>query len=129
MNNSTPIIGERKITRLGENSSLLSFCRFWKGEDTMNESDFQKLVIRRLKREFPECVVMKQDAGYKQGVPDIVIFLKDRYAMLEVKRSSKATHRPNQDHYVSKFNDWSYASFVYPENVDQVFGELKEVFT
>ena len=94
----------------------------------MNENTFQRKVIQRLKVEFPECVVMKQDAGYKQGIPDLVIFFHDKYAMLECKKSESASHRPQQDYYISKFNEWAYASFVYPENVDQVFGELKEVF-
>jgi Holliday junction resolvase len=93
----------------------------------MVESEFQRRVIQRLKTEFPDCVVMKQDASYKQGIPDLVIFHKDRYAMLEVKKSAKASHQPQQDYYISKFNDWSFASFVYPENVDQVFEQLKEV--
>lgn len=94
----------------------------------MVESEFQRRVIQRLKTEFPDCVVMKQDASYKQGIPDLVIFYKNRYAMLEVKKSAKANHQPQQDYYISKFNDWSFASFVYPENVDQVFEQLKEVF-
>ena len=30
--------------------------------------------------------------------------------------------------YISKFNDWSYATFVYPENVNYILDELREVF-
>lgn len=95
----------------------------------MDENAFQRKVIRRLKDEFPECVVMKQDASYKQGIPDLVIFFHDKYAMLECKKSQTASHQPWQDYYISKFNKWAYASFVYPENVDQVFGELKEALS
>ena len=94
----------------------------------MNENEFQRKVIKRLKGTFPDCIVMKQDAKYKQGIPDLVVFYKDRYTMLECKKNATAKHQEQQDYYISKFNDWSYASFVYPENVDQVFEELKEVF-
>ena len=88
---------------------------------------FPRKIIQRLKVEFPECVVMKQDPTYKQGIPDLVVFYHDKYAMLECKKSANASHQPQQDYYISKFNDWSYASFIYPENVDQVFKELSEV--
>ena len=94
----------------------------------MNENVFQRKVIQRLKSEFPECIVMKQDATYKQVIPDLVIFHHDKYAMLECKKSATASHQPQQDYYISKIKEWAYASFIYPENVDQVFRELKEVF-
>ena len=48
--------------------------------------------------------------------------------MLECKKSATASHQAQQDYYISKIKKWAYASFIYPENVDQVFRELKEVF-
>lgn len=94
----------------------------------MKESDFQKKVIKRLKEEFPNCVVMKQDATYKQGIPDLVVFFGKHYAMLECKISVTAHHQPWQDYYIRHFNEWSYASFVYPSNLESVIEKLKEVF-
>lgn len=94
----------------------------------MRESDFQKKVIKRLKEEFPNCVVMKQDATYKQGIPDLVVFFGKHYAMLECKISATAHHQPWQDYYIQQFNEWSYASFVYPDNLEKVIERLKEVF-
>lgn len=94
----------------------------------MKESQFQKKLINKLKIIFPDCVIMKQDAKYNQGIPDLVIFYKEKYAMLEVKQSATANHQPNQDYYIQKFNNWSYASFVYPENLDVVLKDLQEVF-
>jgi hypothetical protein len=49
--------------------------------------------------------------------------------MLECKKSASASHQPNQDYYVDKFRKWSYAAFVYPENLDTVLYELQEVFS
>jgi hypothetical protein len=94
----------------------------------MKESVFQKQLINRIKSLFPGCEIMKQDAKYCSGIPDLVIFYKDKYAMLEVKKSKSAHHQPNQDYYIDKFRNWSYASFVYPENIDTVIAELQEVF-
>lgn len=94
----------------------------------MNERDFQKKLIKQLKTMFPGIEIMKQDAGYKSGMPDLVLFYKNHYAMLECKKSADAHHQPKQDYYISKFNDWSYATFVYPENVNYILDELREVF-
>lgn len=100
------------------------------------ESQFQKKLIKKLKDIFPGCVILKNDARYKDNIPDLTIFWKNHYALLEVKRdkesyekSLKDISRKNQEYYINKFNEWSYASFVYPENVDQVLGELKEAFS
>lgn len=95
----------------------------------MKESDFQKKLINKIEFMFPGCEIMKQDAKYKQGIPDLVVFYKEKYAMLEVKKSASANHQPNQDFYINKFRNWSYASFVYPENLNTVLSELQEVFS
>jgi hypothetical protein len=94
----------------------------------MLERDFQKKVITRLKNSFPGCIVMKNDAQLKQGIPDLMVLYSNKWAALEVKKSETAGHRPNQDYNVERMNNMSYASFIYPENEDQVFKELEEVF-
>lgn len=94
----------------------------------MVESEFQKRLKRRLRSEFPDCVIMKQDATQIQGIPDLIILYKDKYAVLEVKKSKTASHRPNQDFYISKFGQYVYASFCYPENVEEVITGLKGWF-
>jgi hypothetical protein len=91
----------------------------------MLESKFQADLIKELKAEFPGCVVLKNDSSYLQGVPDLSIFYKDRWAMLEVKKSANAKHQPNQDYYVNKMSEMSYSAFIYPENKDEVMGTLK----
>lgn len=91
----------------------------------MLESKFQADLIKELKAEFPGCVVLKNDSSYLQGVPDLSIFYKDRWAMLEVKKSANAKHQPNQDYYVNKMSEMSYSAFIYPENKDEVMNTLK----
>lgn len=99
------------------------------------ESNYQHNLIKRLKVIFPEIEILKNDSSYKKSIPDLTLFYKDKYALLEVKRSKKdyekslnEDERKNQEYYINKFNKWSYASFIFPENEDEVILELKEVF-
>lgn len=90
------------------------------------ERDFQAKLIKEIKNEFPGCMVMKTDPTYIQGLPDLLILHNDKWAALEVKRSAKASKRPNQDYYVDKMNGMSFASFIYPENKEDVLDELRK---
>lgn len=94
----------------------------------MLERDYQKKLVKKLKATFPGCIVVKNDAQLKQGIPDLLVLYKDKWVALEVKQSATASHRPNQDGYVERMNEMSYATFIYPENEEAVFKELEEVF-
>lgn len=94
----------------------------------MLENKFQANLIRELKNEFPECIVMKNDSSYIQGIPDLLVLHKDKWASLEVKRSSNASHQPNQDYYVDKMNEMGFSRFVCPENKDNVMTDLRLYF-
>ena len=94
----------------------------------MLENKFQANLIRELKNEFPECIVMKNDSSYIQGIPDLLVLHKDKWASLEVKRSSNASHQPNQDYYVDKMNEIGFRRFVCPENKDNVMTALRLYF-
>lgn len=94
----------------------------------MLESKFQADFIKELKTIFPGSIVLKNDSSYIQGIPDLTIFYKDRWATLEIKKNANAKHQPNQDYYVDKMNEMSYSRFVYPENKKEVINELKDLF-
>lgn len=94
----------------------------------MLENKFQSKLIKELKEEFPGCMVLKNDPTYIQGVPDLLVLYKDRWAGLEVKKSAKAKHQPNQDYYVNKMNEMSYSSFIYPENKEEILNDLRTTF-
>ena len=94
----------------------------------MLERDYQKKLVKKLKEKFPGCIVMKNDAQLKQGIPDLLVLFKDKWVALEVKNSSTARHQPNQDIYVANMNQMSYATFIFPENEEKVFKDLEEVF-
>ena len=92
----------------------------------MKESKFQSDLKKELKKTFPGSIVTKMDSGDIQGIPDLLILYKNKWATLENKRSSKAHKQPNQEYYVNKMNDMSFSRFIYPENKEEVLAELKE---
>lgn len=94
----------------------------------MKESKFQHGLIQKLKTCFPGCMVLKNDAGYIQGVPDLLVLYENKWAALECKKTESAAHQPNQDYYVDTLNKMSFASFVCPENEEEVLCELQSTF-
>lgn len=94
----------------------------------MSESRFQSQLIKELKVIFDGCIVLKNDASYMQGVPDILILYKNKWAMLEVKASLNSPVRPNQEYYVDILDDMSFARFICPENKEEVLNDLQQTF-
>ena len=92
------------------------------------ERDFQSKLIKELKDIFSGCLVMKLDAGYIQGIPDLLILYKNKWAALECKKSSGSSKRPNQEYYVDLLDKMSFARFIYPENKEEVLNDLRKAF-
>ena len=92
------------------------------------ESRFQKKLIDEIKDMFPGCIVLKNDSSYIQGIPDWTIFYRDKWAVLEAKRSMCAARQPNQEYYIDILDQMSFARFVCPENKDEVLYELQLFF-
>lgn len=91
------------------------------------ESGFQDRLIKELKELFPGCMTFKMEQF--QGIPDLLVLYKNKWASLECKKSAKAKRQPNQEYYVEKMNDMSFSRFVYPENKEEVIRDLQRVFT
>lgn len=95
----------------------------------MRENAYQAKLITKISEMFPGSIILKNDANYRQGIPDLLVLFNDRWAALEVKRSSKANVQPNQEYYVSKMNEMSFSSFIYPENESEVLDALQRAFS
>lgn len=95
----------------------------------MTENDYQAKLIKRIKKMFPGCEILKNDSGYKQGILDLTVLHGARWAMLEVKASADAKERPNQGYFVKKLSKMSFASFIYPENEKEVLTALQKALT
>lgn len=94
----------------------------------MLERKYQAELIKKLRRLFPGCVILKNDSGYMQGVPDLILLWNDKWAMLEVKADADSHEQPNQQWHINRLNEMSYAAFVYPENEEEVLDEIQRQF-
>ena len=93
------------------------------------ENQFQRTLVKEIRNHYNnECIVTKLDSGYIQGIPDLLILHKDKWATLECKKSKNAHRQPNQQYYVDKMNKMSFSKFIYPENKEEVLNELRETF-
>lgn len=92
----------------------------------MLESKYQEHLIELLQQEFPGCFILKNDSSYLQGIPDLLVLYKKKWAMLEVKKSAGAAEQPNQAWYVDMLNSMSFAAFIYPENEGEVLHALRQ---
>lgn len=93
------------------------------------EKDYQSGLIKRLKDAFPKALVLKNDAGYLQGIPDLLILNGPKWALLEIKRSATSPDRPNQAYYVV----WSkeigaFGARIFPENESEIVRLLRNHF-
>ena len=61
------------------------------------ESGFQDRLRDEIKELFPGCMIFKMDQI--QGIPDMLILYRDKWAMIENKKSARAKRQPNQEYY------------------------------
>lgn len=94
----------------------------------MLESKFQANLIKDIEDLLPGCIVMKTDPNYIQGIPDLIILWRNRWASLEVKRDKDSNRQPNQDYYVELMNDMSFSRVIYPENKKEVLHAIQQSF-
>jgi Holliday junction resolvase len=90
------------------------------------ESVFQAQLIKELELRFPGCVVLKNDSGYRQGIPDLLVLYQNMWAALEVKASANSPSQPNQQYYVDMLDVMSFAAFIYPENKEDILNDLQQ---
>lgn len=94
----------------------------------MLENRFKTGLCRELKERFPGCLIFHTNPNQIQGVPDLIVLHGRHWAALEGKKTKNAAHRPNQDYYVARMNEMSYAAFIYPENKEEVLRDLQQAF-
>jgi hypothetical protein len=94
----------------------------------MLERTYQAQLKARIETLFPGCVVLKLDTADRQGIPDLLVLYRRRWATLEVKRSANAPEQPNQAYYQQLLDRMSYSAFIYPENEEEVLNDLQQAF-
>lgn len=108
--------------------AYILFIFFRKGGDLMAilERKYQSKLIKKLKDMFPGCVILKNDANYLQGFPDLTFLYGKFWAILETKRSPDANKQANQEYYVEYLNNMSFSRFICPENEKEVLHDLEQ---
>jgi hypothetical protein len=91
----------------------------------LRENVYQAQFMKRLRKRFPGCFVLKNDPCYQQGVPDWIVLIGPLWAALEVKANESSRRQPNQGYFVEQLNNMSFAAFVYPENENEVLDALQ----
>lgn len=95
----------------------------------MRESTFRTGFIRKLRLLSPDIFVEFADPSRVNGIPDLIIFYRDKHARIETKRSKNASKRLHQEHYIQLFNSYGvYSTFLTPENEEEVLNELRRYF-
>lgn len=106
--------------------------RYGSGAKTVSprESVVQAKLIHEIETKIPDCVVLKNDAKNRQGIPDLSVMCKNgRYAFLEVKRDSAKSMQSNQEYYLNfAGKSGGYGKVVSPENMGRIITELTEYF-
>jgi hypothetical protein len=92
----------------------------------MLENRFKTNLVKELEEMFPGCIIIHMDPNEIQGIPDLLILYRDKWAALEGKKNERASCRPNQEYYVDLMNSMSFAAFIYPENKEEVLYELQQ---
>src|SRR5262245_58881087 len=93
----------------------------------MRENEYQAYLIRLIKILLPNCIILKNDPNYIQGMLDLTIINAGRVVLLEVKASEKSKERPNQRYYHDLLNKGGTpAFFVFPENEQEVLVALQQ---
>ena len=92
------------------------------------ESDFQAKLIKEIESRFPGSIVVKLDPRYKQGIPDLLILYRDKWATLECKRNDNSSKRMNQPYYVELMDEMSFSRFISLDNKEEVLNELTKSF-
>lgn len=94
----------------------------------MLENKFKTRLVSEIKERFPGCMVVHLDPNEVQGIPDLLVLYKDRWGALEGKKNANASARKNQPYYVEVMNRMSFASFIYPENKEEVLDAMERTF-
>lgn len=93
------------------------------------ERDFQLWLKKQLKAMFPGCIILKNDPGFRTGIPDLIVLWEGHWALLEVKRGANEKPRPLQPYYVTRAQEMSFGAFIYPENAEEVLNALQRSFS
>lgn len=92
----------------------------------MLESKYQAQLIKKITKVLPGALILKMDPQQNQGILDLLILWGKSWGSLEVKTSATSAVQPNQEFFVKKLDDMSFAAFVHPGNETEVLDALQQ---
>lgn len=95
------------------------------------ESEFSRSVTNHLKK-IPKSWWLRVELDYVRGIPDRIGVVNGTFVALETKRSKSEAEKGSraliQRRVLKKIIDaGGYGSFIYPENAEQIYAELREL--
>ena len=96
----------------------------------MLESKFKKEAKQRIRERCPNVDLdFVNTKPFNRSMPDTFVVGPWSWAALEFKRAEGATQQANQDYHIKRLNRKGYATFVFPENLEEVLNDLERIFT
>ena len=86
------------------------------------------MTTKEWRKENPELAKLGNIRDYTDLL-HLIILNNYKWAALEIKRSRSASHRPNQNYWVDRLDEMSFAAFIYPENEEAVLRDLERALT
>ena len=94
----------------------------------MLENKFKTKLVKEIRARLPGAIVLHTNPP-PQGIPDLLVLYRDKWAALEGKKANDSSHRPNQDYWIEKMNKMSFAAFISPENKEDVLNAMERSFS
>lgn len=97
----------------------------------MQESEYQEYLVKRIYKllpgkKFVDTIVIINDPNYIQGIPDLTVLHRSKWAFLEVKLTEKSKVQPNQEWYLQNWGQWVFTAFIHPGNEEEVLHALQQ---
>jgi len=97
----------------------------------MLENEYQQHVVEEIYNILPgkklvDTIVIINDPNYIQGIPDLTVLHRAKWAFIEVKLKEKSKEQPNQRWYVEHWRRDVFTAFIYPENEKEVLLALQQ---
>ena len=91
------------------------------------EKDFQSKFLTRLRKLGCKCYKQQMNATTRAGTPDAIVLAGPVWIFLEFKKAKNSPKRPGQQRNIDYANEVSFGWFVYPENADEIYNQIKRL--
>lgn len=91
------------------------------------EKKVQTRLIKYLRSKGCYVIKTKPGPGTPVGCPDVLALYEGWWGAFECKASAKSPFQQLQEVTIEKLNNWSLATVVHPDNIDDVISQLEKM--